>query len=107
GNLNLVARQGAPLPTLLAGDYDYGSFNPGLLDEQIIVFTNSSPVALRPGTWYLGVFNTTPNAVNYTIRATESTNAIPTIITLTNALPYIVTTNNAAPGSLEYYRYVV
>ena len=105
GNLNLVARQGAPLPDLL--NYDYGSFNFGLNDEQILVLTNSSPVALRPGVWYLGVFNTTVSAVNYTIRATELTNTIPTIITLTNATPYTVASNNAAPGAMDYYRYVV
>jgi hypothetical protein len=107
GNLNLVASQGAPLPTLLAGGFDYGSFNPGLTDEQILVLTNSSPVALQPGVWYLGVFNTTANPVNYTIRATEFTNALSNIITLTNAIAYTVFTNNAAPGTLEYYRYVV
>jgi len=108
GNLNLVARQGAPLPTLQAAGYDYGSFNPGLLDEQILVITNSAPIALQPGTtWYLGVFNTTPNPVNYTIRATEYTNAIPTIVTLTNAIAYTVTNDTNAPGTMGNYRYVV
>ncbi len=104
GNLNLVARQGTPLPTLFS--YDYGSFNFGVTDEQILVFTNGAPVALRPGVWYLGVFNATATAVNYTIQATEITNAFPAIITLTNGLPY-ANVNNGAPGTAQFYHYVV
>lgn len=105
GNLNLVARQGTPLPTQFS--FDYGSFNPGLTDEQILVFTNGTPVALRPGIWYLGVLNTTINPVNYTIRATELTNPFTDIIiTLTNQIPY-ANTNDGPPGSRQFYRYNV
>jgi subtilisin family serine protease/subtilisin-like proprotein convertase family protein len=103
GNANLIARQGA-LPDLF--DFDYGSFNSGTNAEQIIVFTNGTPVPLRPGTWYLGVLNASAGVVNYTIRATELTNAFPTIITLTNGIPY-ANSNNASPGSIQYYRYTV
>ncbi|MGN6643045.1 MAG: C-type lectin domain-containing protein, partial [Verrucomicrobiota bacterium] len=102
GNFDLVARQGAPLPT--TGSYDYGSFNAGTQDESIIVFTNSSPVALAPGRWYLGVFTSSVIPAGYTIVATEYTNAFPNIITLENGIPY---TNSATAGGSDYYRYVV
>jgi subtilisin family serine protease/subtilisin-like proprotein convertase family protein len=104
GDVNLVARQGPPLPT--ASSFDYGSFNTGTNDESILVFTNGTPVPLRPGTWYLGVLNASGTIVNYTLEAQEFTNAFPTIITLTNGVPFGAT-NNGAPGSAQYYRYTV
>ena len=58
GNADLVVRKGPPLPTLFSSDY--GSFNTGNEDENIYVLTNSQPVPLSPGRWYLGVFNATP-----------------------------------------------
>jgi hypothetical protein len=51
------------------------------------------PVVLSPGRWYLGVFNNDVNAVNYTIRATET--GPPLIINLTNGVPFNFT---ATPG---------
>jgi len=103
GDLDLIARRGA-LPTLQ--NYNYGSFRPGTNDEDIIVFPNSTPVPLTPGVWFLGVFNRTTNAVNYNVRATEITNALPTIITLFNQIPYAAT-NLGVPGSAQYFRYPV
>ena len=47
GNVDLVAGANPPFPTLAS--FDYGSFNPGTNDEDILVFTNSAPVALAPG----------------------------------------------------------
>jgi hypothetical protein len=105
GDVNLVASQGAPLPTLTS--FDYASLNPGLLPEDILVFTNSTPVALKPGTWYLGVYNATARPVNYTILATEFTNAFPNIVTLTNAVPYNGANSGLAASLNDYYRYVV
>jgi hypothetical protein len=78
GNANLAARKGVPLPSL--GSFDYAGFNPGTNSEQILVFTNSTPVALSAGRWYLGVFNVDTNLVHYTILATEYTNASPNIV---------------------------
>ncbi len=104
GNVNLVARRGAPLPTPLS--FDYGSFNPGNNPEDIIVFTNSAPVALSAGRWYLGVFNADVVPVTYTILATEFTNQFPTIIDLVNGVPY-ANTNSGTGNSTDYYRYVV
>ena len=54
GNADLVVRKGPPLPTLTSSDY--GSFNAGNADENIYVLTNSQPVPLSAGRWYLGVF---------------------------------------------------
>ncbi len=104
GDANLVARRGAPLPTLTS--YDYGSFNSGTLPEAIIVFTNSAPVALSPGRWYLGVYNADPVPGTYSIVATELTNQFPNIITLTNGIAY-ANTNSSAGNATDYYRYVV
>jgi hypothetical protein len=104
GDLNLVARQGTPLPTLLS--YDYGSFNPETNEDEIIVFTNSIPVALAPARWYLGVFNANLKVDTYTIMATEYANAFPSIITLTNAEEYF-NTNAVAGQTNDYYRYQV
>ncbi len=53
GNNDLVLSRGIPLPTLT--NTAYGSFNAGNLDETIYVLTNSEPVPLTPGIWYLGV----------------------------------------------------
>ncbi len=103
GNLNLVARN-APFPTLT--NFDYGSFNPGTNDEDILVFTDSTPVALAPGRWYLGVFNADPTNVAYTILATEYTNAFPGIITLTSGVPY-PRNNSGAGDATDYYHYIV
>ena len=44
GNVDLVARRAAPLPTQVS--YDYGSFNPGNNNEDIVLLTNSTPVPL-------------------------------------------------------------
>jgi subtilisin-like proprotein convertase family protein len=102
GNVDLVARRGPPLPDLLS--FDYISSNPGTNNEAILVTTNSTPVPLTAGRWYLGVFNNDTNTVNYVIRATEI--GPPTIIPLTNGIPF---TNMATPGILptNLYSFVI
>ncbi len=96
GNVILVAREGAPLPDLAPGDYNYISANPGSNNQAIVVLTNSTPVALAPGQWYLGVFNNDTKTVNYRIRALESDGpAEPNIIMLTNGVPFSF---NSGPG---------
>ncbi len=98
-NADLVISKGAPLPTLTSSAY--GSFNVSNIDENIYVLTNSSPVPLSAGTWYLGVFKRDSGVVNYTILAKELdvtngvTNAV-TIIDLTNSVPVDFT---AGPGA--------
>ncbi len=104
GNLDLVARADLTFPTLTS--FDYGSFNPRTNDEDILVFADSTPVALAPGRWYLGVFNADPTNVTGTILATEYTNALPNIITLTSGVPY-PNSNTGAGDATDYYHYVV
>jgi alpha-tubulin suppressor-like RCC1 family protein/subtilisin-like proprotein convertase family protein/sugar lactone lactonase YvrE len=116
GNADLVISKGTSLPTLTSSDY--GSFDSTRADENIYVLTNSSPVPLTPGTWYLGVFNRDSGAVNYTVVAKEldlgptlTTNL--TLVPLTNGVPlnfssgpgaaltnyfYFVVTNGVVPG---------
>jgi hypothetical protein len=103
GNVDLVA-QTTPFPTLTG--FDYGSFNPGTNDEDILVFTTSTPVALAPGRWYLGVFNADATNITYTILATEYTNTFPNIISLASGIPYS-TVNSGAGDATDYYHYVV
>jgi hypothetical protein len=101
GNATLVVREGR-LPTLLT--HDYRSANPGTNYEQIILFTNTVPVPLSAGRWYLGVYPAGPLPVDYTVVATEYTNDFSDLITLTNAIAY---TNSAASGAGQRYRFVV
>lgn len=69
GDMTLVARKGLPLPDL--GLFDYRSANAVTNDELIIVFTNSAPVALSPGNWFLTAVNTSSASAAYEIVATE------------------------------------
>ena len=84
GNVELVARKGAPLPD--TQNFDYLSSVPGASPQTILVLTNSTPVPLTPGRWYLGVFNNDVIPVTYTIVATEA--GPPTFIDLTNGVPF-------------------
>ncbi|MEI6077722.1 MAG: LamG-like jellyroll fold domain-containing protein, partial [Verrucomicrobiota bacterium] len=93
-NADLVVRKGVPLPWLT--NADYGSFNVSNLDESIFVLTNSSPVPLSAGTWYLGVVRRSSGPVDYTVLAKELDALPPTIIELTNGVPVNFT---AGPGA--------
>jgi subtilisin-like proprotein convertase family protein len=94
GNADLVVSQGAPLPALNSDDY--GSFNNGTLDQNIYVLTNSQPVPLSAGRWFLGVVNRTAGPVTYSVIAKEldltnltlPTGVMPAIINLTNGVPF-------------------
>ena len=96
GNADLVVRKGVPLPDLSGADY--GSFNNGTVDENIYLLTNSSPVPLSAGRWYLGVINRDGTPVHYSVLAKELdlTNNVPAVITLTNDVPFTWT---AGPGA--------
>jgi autotransporter-associated beta strand protein len=69
-DMTLVVRRGLPPPNLLS--YDYVSANPGTNDEFILVLTNSTPVALAPGDWYLTAANISGGPVSYAIKASET-----------------------------------
>ncbi len=69
-NVDMVIRHDLPLPD--STSYDYGSFNSDTNDEFIVVTTNSSPVPLTPGRWYVAVYNVATNpVVSYTILADQ------------------------------------
>ena len=107
-NADLVVRKGAPLPTLFSSDY--GSFNATNADENIYVLTNSLPVPLSAGRWYLGVIKRDSGPVNYTVLAKEldATNGVGgyTTINLTNGVPFNFT---AGPGAAltNFFRFTV
>jgi subtilisin-like proprotein convertase family protein len=101
GNVNLQLRQGVPLPT--ATQFDYQSANPGTNNELITLFTNSLPVKLSPGTWYLGVNNLESNAVKYLIVATEYSGPIPVPIPLSSGVGY----TNTVTNSVDLYEFTV
>jgi hypothetical protein len=67
GDMTLAVSEGLPLPDL--SNYDYISANPGMNDELIVVLTNSTPVPLTPGNWYLTAINVSGGPVSYTIEA--------------------------------------
>jgi len=103
GNVDLLVRKGLPWPT--QSSYDYGSFAQGTTNEQIVVSTNSVPVPVAPGRWYLGVVNADTANVQYTIVAAEIA-APPGFITLTNGVGY-AGTNYGTGDATDYYRFVV
>ncbi|RME93409.1 MAG: hypothetical protein D6766_08295, partial [Verrucomicrobia bacterium] len=65
GNADLILRKGLPLPTPAL--FDYFSLQPGTTPDVIVVSTNSQPVPLSPGDWYVGVLNQTANSVTYSL----------------------------------------
>jgi subtilisin-like proprotein convertase family protein len=67
GPVTLVARYGLPLPSL--STYDYITNNAALAEEHIVVLTNSTPVPLTNGDWYLAVVNVSGSNVTYTVAA--------------------------------------
>jgi hypothetical protein len=101
GEVDLYARRGLPVPGPL--NFDYKSVTLSSTNQPIVVTTNSSwttnsaPVPLQPGLWYLSAYNSAEQrTLNYRIIASylTDTNAI-LIIPLTNAMAF---TNIAAPG---------
>jgi hypothetical protein len=104
GNADLVISTN-PFPTLANNDYQ--SVNPGTNNEQITVLTNSAPVPLSPGRWYVGVFNSDVTPVCYTVLVTDLTNTLSGVITLTNGVPYAAVNPGSSNPAYDYYRYVV
>ena len=98
GDADLVLRKGVPIPSLLSADY--GSFSGSNADETIYVLTNSLPVPLSAGPWYLDVIKRDPSVssvVRYAVLAKELDQPpVPTIINLTNRVPLRYT---AGPGA--------
>jgi subtilisin-like proprotein convertase family protein len=107
GNADLVLRKGLPLPSLISADY--GAFNGTNSSETIYVLSNSLPVQLTPGPWYLDVIKrvtasdtgATGLAMRYAVLAKELDTAttvppVPNIINISNRVPFKFT---AGPGA--------
>lgn len=106
GDVNLVVSKNPPLPNLTT--FDYGSFNPGLTPDVVLVLTNSTPVPLTAGDWYLAVYNASGADASYQIVASESVPVVTNYVTLTNGIAYRGTvTTNANGFGIDYYHYVV
>ena len=119
--VDLYARHALPLPS--SAMYDYQAAYQGTNDEAIVVATNSynllgvaittnsAPVPLTPGTWYLAAYNpNTNNAVVYEVVATYITNGAITITPLTNfANGAWETSGTIGPGPdlTNFYSYTV
>ena len=90
GDVNLVLRRALPVVDLFPRPnfFDYESTACAPDQETIIVNSNSLPVRLAAGRWYLGVYNVDTNDVTYGIQAQHSTNG-PLFHTfeLTNGVP--------------------
>ncbi len=100
GNNDLVLSRGIPLPTLT--NTAYGSFNAGNLDETIYVLTNSDPVPLTPGTWYLGVIKRSSGSNTITpcfAQELDVTNTVMSSVNLINLTSGVPFNFNAGPGA--------
>ena len=103
GNVNLVVRRWRPVqdPLPNTSRFDYSSDQLGTLPDRITVVTNSTPVPLAPGIWYVGVANLESHAVTYTVVVNER---IVRVIDLTNGVP-LVFTNYPGAAEEEYSRF--
>jgi len=68
GNVDLFVRKGDSPTSVL---FDYMSTEPGILPESIRVTTNSVPVPLSGGDWYVYVYNADNHAVSYILQAIQ------------------------------------
>jgi hypothetical protein len=75
--VTLVVNYGLPLPSLSSYDYISTSWVAG---ESILVTSNSLPVPLANGLWYLGVVNVSGGTVDYNVMATAYYNIVPPVL---------------------------
>jgi hypothetical protein len=73
GNVDLFIRRTVPLATEITTEVaaDAASVNGGTTNELIVLATNSAPVALAPGDWYISIANRENGPVSYNVRVTE------------------------------------
>src|SRR6266853_901970 len=108
GNVDLFVRQGLPLPD--ANHFDYSSTNPSVSNEFIAVATNSAPLALGPGDWYLAVVNRYPIPVNYAARATQYVPGTTNLVQLDNCVVHTAVVAAHDPlmnNGVYYYAFTV
>jgi subtilisin-like proprotein convertase family protein len=105
-NADLYVRKGMPVPGV--NRYDYASVNFGVVNDTVSVYTNSQPVPLSAGRWYMAVVPVDPSPITYSILAqydaangyTDLTNGIPLYGTLPSgpwnqAFRFIAPTNTS------------
>lgn len=104
GDLDLYLRKGPPLPN--AANAQYAGLTVGTGDELIRIETNSAPIPLSPGLWYLAVTNKEAAPIGYEITATEFGVVLPPPVT--EITDIVIGTNNVCitwvsiPGT-NYY----
>jgi hypothetical protein len=99
GNVDLYVGTNGAAPAPWPTNYFYSSTNPGITPDGVTVDTNSAPVPITPGDWFIAVVNNDTNAVTYSICVNE---LIPIIIPLTNGIAFTNTVLPATSG-IDYY----
>jgi subtilisin-like proprotein convertase family protein len=95
-----------PLPTRTLASYKTG-VGTGGTNNPILIATNSTPVPLSPGDWYIGVTQSTfpvagTGTFDYSVTAVEYTSLPP--VKLSDCSPVA---GNLAPGATAYYQFDV
>jgi subtilisin-like proprotein convertase family protein len=107
--VDLFITDGVPLtPTNIW----YASTNPATANEFISVATNSVPVPLSPGPWYLAVVpevSTNPAPADYAVRVTEFAEGNSYLTRLNNNVPFagVVSTNSLTSDGVDYFIFTV
>ncbi|MBI3414412.1 MAG: S8 family serine peptidase [Verrucomicrobia bacterium] len=94
GNVDLYVNQGFPLPT--TNFFNFRSTNASTNAERITLTITNTPKPLEPGDYYLGVYHPGGAPVDYSVVATQLTNAV-NLVRLTNCEPLSFT---VPPGAM-------
>jgi subtilisin family serine protease/subtilisin-like proprotein convertase family protein len=99
GDVDLYLRR-VPTPGLPASEHDYAEANAGVGNELIVIHTNSAPVPLAPGLWYLMVTAQGDAVVDYCVKVRQH---------VVEDLTAQQCDNNVtiAPYDVRYYQFMV
>jgi hypothetical protein len=86
-DLKIVLSEHLPLPDL--NHFDYISQQPCTNDQIVMLVTNTTTFPIQANRWYVGVFNTGPTNVSFSVQACSAP-TYPVIIPLTNGVPFVV-----------------
>ncbi len=89
-------------------NYPYAAAQPGPAAEYLCLTTNTAPIPLTNGTWYLTVVNRSTNTINYCLSAHQV--LATDVATLTAGSPVCATVQTggaATNASVDYYRFNV
>ena len=105
GNVDLYVQQFLPGGPAM---FNYASTNAGTANEIVTVLTDSVPVPLTEGTWFMSVVNVDTTNVSYVVKVTEYTNTPPVLlingVAFTNTIPGTVV---GGLTSITYYVFVI